>query len=301
PTVLQMSATSAIAASVEAVKTGVADPAVATVKPEEGAAGGAAEAVTQPLGKTEPADQVSTGGTPVSNADGAKPDAERKPGSSRSGKSSSSSKPKRKEQKPPYAMIGAAAVAAAVLVGWFAMGRTGDRQGPVTGALPAASAPTSQPQAGVVLTAGAPAVMPGGAASAAVTSQPASAASAAASAAAKPASAAASAARAAASAARAKRAASAPTALNAPTTITQLPPPVVTKPELPRQEARPAASAVTPQQVQQRLANPEEICKDKGLFDKQFCIHEQCAKPALQNYPVCVRVRENRQREASRP
>ena len=40
------------------------------------------------------------------------------------------------------------------------------------------------------------------------------------------------------------------------------------------------------------LVPPSVTCKDKIFLAKQFCVHTECQKPAFQNFPSCVRLRE---------
>ena len=49
------------------------------------------------------------------------------------------------------------------------------------------------------------------------------------------------------------------------------------------------------------LVPPSVTCKDKVFLAKQFCVHTECQKPAFQNFPSCVRLREEASlREASK-
>lgn len=46
---------------------------------------------------------------------------------------------------------------------------------------------------------------------------------------------------------------------------------------------------------------PVETCKDKVFLSKALCMQEECAKPAWQTYPACVKLKEEaRMREDSR-
>jgi serine/threonine-protein kinase len=64
-----------------------------------------------------------------------------------------------------------------------------------------------------------------------------------------------------------------------------------------KEEARtPVAAAAEP-----RLVPPSETCKDRVFLSKQFCLQAECAKPAYQRFPACVRLREEaRLREDSK-
>ena len=61
-----------------------------------------------------------------------------------------------------------------------------------------------------------------------------------------------------------------------------------------------APSAAPPIAVQ-RSNNPEEMCADRMLLSKQFCLEEACGKPGVRDHPVCAKRREDaRLREAAR-
>ena len=46
---------------------------------------------------------------------------------------------------------------------------------------------------------------------------------------------------------------------------------------------------------------PAVTCKDKVFLVKEFCLQSECAKPGYQNFPACVRLREEaRLREESK-
>lgn len=72
-------------------------------------------------------------------------------------------------------------------------------------------------------------------------------------------------------------------------------------PSEPRPEPRPAAVAAATPASRPQLTPPGETCKDKVFLAKQFCLHEECAKPVFFNNPACVRMREEaRLREESK-
>jgi eukaryotic-like serine/threonine-protein kinase len=49
------------------------------------------------------------------------------------------------------------------------------------------------------------------------------------------------------------------------------------------------------------LVPPAVTCKDKMFLAKQFCVYTECQKPAFQNFPSCVRLREDAKlREATK-
>ena len=49
------------------------------------------------------------------------------------------------------------------------------------------------------------------------------------------------------------------------------------------------------------LVPPSETCKDKLFLAKQFCVYTECQKPGFQNFPSCVRLRDDaRLRDGSR-
>ncbi len=50
-----------------------------------------------------------------------------------------------------------------------------------------------------------------------------------------------------------------------------------------------------------RTMSPAEACKDKVFLLKTFCLQSECAKPGHQNFPACVRLREEeKMREESK-
>jgi serine/threonine protein kinase len=107
----------------------------------------------------------------------------------------------------------------------------------------------------------------------------------------KAASAAAASARKSASAARARlRPAPAPTATAA--SVAQVPT---------SSSAEDARSSDTAPKPPPRATSPMEACKDRMFLAREYCLHNECAKPSFQNTPMCVRRREEaRQREESR-
>lgn len=51
----------------------------------------------------------------------------------------------------------------------------------------------------------------------------------------------------------------------------------------------------------QRLVPPAETCRDKVFLVKQFCLQSECAKPGYQNFPACIKLKEQaRLREESK-
>jgi eukaryotic-like serine/threonine-protein kinase len=86
--------------------------------------------------------------------------------------------------------------------------------------------------------------------------------------------------------------------------VTAAPAPAATttvSPPEPRTEPRPVAASAPPASRPQQLVPPSETCKDKVFLARQFCLHEECAKPVFQNNSACVRLREEaRLREESK-
>ncbi|MBI2768428.1 MAG: serine/threonine protein kinase [Burkholderiales bacterium] len=180
-----------------------------------------------------------------------------------------SSAPARK--KPPVAVFaGAGAVVLAGIVAFAMMGKGGDKAAAVP---PAPQAAASQP-AVVVAAAATTVAVPATEPAAAAASDPAAA---------KPAAVAASAPRKPASAPKPKKTASAPAAAVATPVAPQ---PAATEP------ARETTRATVTTAPTQRLVPPAETCKDKVFLSKQFCLQEECAKPAFRSFPACVRLRE---------
>jgi len=68
-----------------------------------------------------------------------------------------------------------------------------------------------------------------------------------------------------------------------------------------RREPATAASTVpTAATAAARLVPPSETCKDKMFLLKEHCLQTECARPGYQNFPACVRLREEaRLREES--
>jgi serine/threonine-protein kinase len=56
--------------------------------------------------------------------------------------------------------------------------------------------------------------------------------------------------------------------------------------------AQPVAQADDARNGGGRLASPSETCKDKMFIAKQYCLYTECNKPGFQNFPACVRLRE---------
>jgi serine/threonine-protein kinase len=71
------------------------------------------------------------------------------------------------------------------------------------------------------------------------------------------------------------------------------PPPMVR--ETPRVSPAPAATT-------RAAGNPVDACKGKMFIALEFCLSEQCDKPAARNHPMCVEWREQKKlRESSKP
>ncbi len=70
-------------------------------------------------------------------------------------------------------------------------------------------------------------------------------------------------------------------------------------PAAPAAGSQPPPTAAAPAAA--RPVSPAETCKDRMFLARQLCLREECAKPANQNFPVCVKMREeDRLREDSR-
>ena len=174
-------------------------------------------------------------------------------------------KPKR-SMLPIFAAVGAVTIAgiAAILM----MGK-GAPEKAVAGAVVAASVPVvaASPAPVVLVAATAPIVASPAVPASAQPLAPASASAAKASAARRPA-----------SATKPKPVTSAP--------VAEIARPVVPAATASRAEARPASAPVT------ATGNPAEACKDKMFLSKEFCLAEQCEKPAAKNHPLCIQRRE---------
>jgi len=195
-----------------------------------------------------------------------------------------------KPRKDPVLTVvfGASALIVAGLAALLWAGRTAQKpSADIAAAPPAASAsapevvvpssvPTAAPATTGVPAASAPAMAAPAPASPASATAPTSLAAASAASAAK---------RAASAAVKPKRSASAPVvAASAPAPA---PAPA------PRTEQREEPAKPTPPPVAQpRPTPPGETCKDKMFLARQFCLQEECSKPAFNNAPVCVRLRE---------
>ncbi len=182
-------------------------------------------------------------------------------------------------KKPPVAVLaGGGAVLVAALAAFMLMGKGGDKPGEAAASpQPAASQPA--PATPLAVASGA-VVTPGVAA--------ASASVAAASAPRKPASA----------APRPKRA---EVPASAPIYVAPVaPPPAPVRIAAP-EPARAPTSAPVAVATPPRGMEPAETCKDKVFLSKALCMQEECAKPAWQTYPACVKLKEEaRMREDSR-
>jgi eukaryotic-like serine/threonine-protein kinase len=101
-------------------------------------------------------------------------------------------------------------------------------------------------------------------------------------------------ARVAASHARRTPAKGAPPASSADVARTPAEPPPIVR-EAPRVSPSPAATART-------ASSPVDACKGKMFIALEFCLSEQCDKPAARNHPMCVTWREQKKlREGSKP
>jgi serine/threonine-protein kinase len=55
----------------------------------------------------------------------------------------------------------------------------------------------------------------------------------------------------------------------------------------------PAARDPVKEQGVNGLVPPSVTCKDKVFLAKEFCVYTECQKPAFQNFPSCVQLRED--------
>lgn len=190
-------------------------------------------------------------------------------------------------RRPPWVWPAAAVVLVAVIASAVLIGRSRS-PAPATElaqAAPASTAPADGASAPApsVGTAPAPAATPASAAVVAASRAP--AASAPASAASRPSL----------MARLTRRASSAPAAPGSAPTVAAAP---ARSAEAPRETVAAAAPAPA---AAPRGQPPGEVCKDKVFLMKQLCLTDECAKPGNQNYPACVRLREEaRLREESR-
>jgi serine/threonine-protein kinase len=59
--------------------------------------------------------------------------------------------------------------------------------------------------------------------------------------------------------------------------------------------------ATAPVAAATRLTPPSDTCKDKVFLSRQLCLQEECSKPIFQNFPACIKFREEaRLREESK-
>jgi hypothetical protein len=96
----------------------------------------------------------------------------------------------------------------------------------------------------------------------------------------------------------AKKATAAPAVAAAPTATPAPPPAVSLATQRERDDAATAQVAAT---RNPRLVPPAETCKDKFFLAKEFCLQAECAKPGYQNFPACIKLKEEaRLRDESR-
>lgn len=80
----------------------------------------------------------------------------------------------------------------------------------------------------------------------------------------------------------------------------RIPPVRTDKPAPSRSAAAATATAPAPAAAPARSASPAQACEGRVLLGFQFCMNEQCAKPAYSRHPVCVerRTMETLRRES---
>ncbi|TFZ00553.1 serine/threonine protein kinase [Ramlibacter henchirensis] len=99
--------------------------------------------------------------------------------------------------------------------------------------------------------------------------------------------------------ATARRAGTAPTSAPAPTSAAAPAPATPAEEQHARADEPRVAQSGGPRA--QHLVPPSETCKDKIFVLKEFCLQNECAKPGYQNFPACVRLKEEaRLRDESR-
>jgi eukaryotic-like serine/threonine-protein kinase len=186
----------------------------------------------------------------------------------------------------PALLAGLGALAIAGIAAVTMLGRGGD-EGPAVAASGAAAATTA-----------APAALAGRPSTAVVPTSTATGTAASGVAAIAPQHAAPSSAHARVAASHARRAAPKPAAAAAPAD-TARPAPEPPAATVVREQPRPSTPA--PTSVRQPASSPVDVCKDKVFLSLEFCLAEQCDKPAARNHPLCVKRRqEAKVREESR-
>ena len=63
-------------------------------------------------------------------------------------------------------------------------------------------------------------------------------------------------------------------------------------PGVPAARREPVVATSASAGASSRLVPPSETCKDKLFLMKTHCLQTECAKPGYQNFPACVRLRE---------